>query len=454
MPYEIFCQSVQGSSHIKNDMPCEDSGKVVSTDICKIFALGDGHGDSNCPRSKIGSQYICDITIQELECFASDVYAQDWIHHLFDKVEAEHLVNQLITSIFGKWSCAVNDEFARNPLTEKEEAEAVEYIERYKQGQRIEHIYGTTLIAGLLTKEYLLLLQQGDGRCVVFNEDGSASQPIPWDDRCFANVTTSVCDVDAIASCRYHIIDLSTNKIIACVAGSDGVEDSFNSMDKMHVYYRNLLKIACENGTESLESYLEESLPSFSANGSGDDTTICGVIDADLFKAKLDVMEQENELIMIKDEISRAQERIDSMSNKLAFLKKKYDDACADYSAIEARYSVLEDKYKSIKDDMQNDVEARTFFEESNENAFENAFEVLMRLKRCLLSTSSVDCLSKSLDKLERKMEALKEDLEKSKVSKEACEAEYLPYKEKYDGYIKIKEDAIIRMSELNGSNS
>ena len=77
-----------------------------------------------------------------------------------------------------------------------------------------------------------------------------------------------------------------------------------------------------------------------------------------------------------------------------------------------------------------------------------------MRLKRCLLSTSSVDCLSNSLDKLERKMEALKEDLEKSRESKEACEAEYLPYKEKYDGYIKMKEDAIIRLNELNGSCS
>ena len=38
----------------------------------------------------------------------------------------------------------------------------------YDRGERLEHIYGTTLIAGLLTESYLLLIQQGDGRCVVF----------------------------------------------------------------------------------------------------------------------------------------------------------------------------------------------------------------------------------------------------------------------------------------------
>ena len=150
MSYDIFCQSVQGASHIKNDMPCEDSGKIHVTDFCKIFVLGDGHGDSNCPRSKIGSQYICDITVQSLEKFAFDIESLGWEEKLFNKAETQTLMNQLITSIFGKWSCAVNDEFIQNPLTDKESEAANEYIERYRKGERIEHIYGTTLIAGLL----------------------------------------------------------------------------------------------------------------------------------------------------------------------------------------------------------------------------------------------------------------------------------------------------------------
>lgn len=396
MPYNIFCQSVQGFSHIRKDIPCEDFGKKQETDFCQIFALGDGHGDTNCPRSKIGSQYICEITIQELERFASDLTVQNWVQKLFSKPDAEQLMNQLITSIFGKWICAVNDEYEQNPLTEKEIIGAAEYSEKYKQGHRLEHIYGTTLIAGLLTKDYLLLLQQGDGRCVVFNHDGSVSQPIPWDDRCFANVTTSVCDVDAVASCRYHVINLSENPIIACVAGSDGVEDSFNSMDKMYVYYRNLLEFACNNDVETLEQHLADDLPVVSENGSGDDITICGVIDCEAFKEKLDVMKRENRIIIIQDEINRLKERIDSMTNKLEFLKKKYDDAAEQYSVLEAKFVSM--GYEELKE------------------------------KDLLISIQ----------------------LEKAKDQRNVCEAEYFPYKEKYENFVEMMKDAQRRMCELN----
>lgn len=452
MSYDIFCQSVQGASHIKNDMPCEDSGKIHVTDFCKIFVLGDGHGDSNCPRSKIGSQYICDITVQSLEKFAFDIESLGWEEKLFNKAEMQPLMNQLITSIFGKWSCAVNDEFIQNPLTDKESEAANEYIERYRKGERIEHIYGTTLIAGLLTKDYLLLLQQGDGRCVVFNADGSTSQPIPWDDRCFANVTTSVCDTDAIQSCRYHITDLTQNPVIACVAGSDGVEDSFSSMDKMHVYYRNLLEYACENGTKELESYLEENLPEFSANGSGDDTTICGIIDIEAFKSKLDKMVQENEMINVKDEISRAQERIDSMSNKLSFLEKKYNDAVADYSAIESKYSSLETEYKSIEKDLFDlaESEKETITIDADSGYVETVSALTAKKINKHLSSHSSKLLSQALEELEEKMNSLRDDLERTKAKKEICETEYLPYREKYDGYVKAKEDALKRIEELN----
>lgn len=451
MSYDIFCQSVIGASHIKDEIPCEDSGLKSETDSYKVFVLGDGHGDSNCPRSKIGSQYICEITTQELLRFAKDIESQEWTHRLFDKADAEMLVNQLVTSIFGKWSCAVNNEYEQNPLTEKECEEAVEYIDRYKQGQRIEHIYGTTLIAGLLTSDYLLLLQQGDGRCVVFNGDGSASQPIPWDDRCFANVTTSVCDVDAIPSCRYHIINLSDNPVIACIAGSDGVEDSFNSMDKMHVYYRNLLQFACENGVEALEKYLGETLPDFSANGSRDDTTICGIVDIEAFKSKFEVMAQDNEIITIKDKIARAQERIDSMTNKLQFLKKKYEDATSEFNAVESRFNVLENEYKSIESDIKDLSEADNNSQTTApSDTISEAIAVITELKNRFLSSSSLYCLKQRLERIQQEKEDLLKELDVAKAKKDACEAEYLPYKERYDGYVKAKEDAQKRLDELN----
>lgn len=454
MAYDLFCKSVQGAGHIKKGMPCEDYGIKRETEICKMFALGDGHGDSNCPRSKMGSRYICEIAVDELVRFASDLSEHGWNSKLFNRAEADELITQLVTSIFGKWSCQVNDDFLQNPLTEKEEAEAAEYIERYRRGERIEHIYGTTFIAGLMTDEYLLLLQQGDGRCVVFNQDGSVSQPIPWDDRCFANVTTSVCDIDAVQSCRYHVIDLSQNRIIACAAGSDGVEDSFSTMDKMHAYYRSILKIACEGSVEALENHLDLTLPSFSENGSGDDTTICGVIDTELFAEKLKKMALENEIISVKDEIAKAQERIDSMTNKLNFLQKKHETVIQEYNAASSRYSAFMEEYASIQKDIasyeQSDVETEE--KEDEEQGFvASAVAIFNNIKKKALSSSSLRCLQEHLEQMTKEKERLESELNKIRLKKTTLEEEYFPYKEKYDGFIRMKEDAQIRLNELMG---
>lgn len=373
-------------------MPCEDYGIKFENDECKIFALGDGHGDSNCPRSSFGSRTICEIAVQELQLFAKEIRNQKWEEQLMDKYGASELVNQLVTSIFGKWSCVVNEDFLQNPLSEKEELEAKDYIERYRRGERIEHIYGTTFIACLMTDEYVLLLQQGDGRCVVFDCDGNATQPIPWDDRCFANVTTSVCDVDAVQSCRYHIIDLKKNPIIACVAGSDGVEDSFSSMDKMHTYYREKLHFACESGVDELEKHLYETLPGFSEAGSHDDVTICGLLDRDLFRAKLDKFIADNEAVIINDAIAKAQERIDSMTPKLAFLQKKCADA-------------------------------------------ESACDQLKRKDR------ELEGLQRRLERIEEERDELSREIQNALNKKKICDDEYTAYKLKYDSFVQIKKE-------------
>ena len=427
MAYELFCQSVQGAGHIKRDMPCEDYGIKFENDECKIFALGDGHGDSNCPRSSFGSRTICEIAVQELQLFAKEIRNQKWEEQLMDKYGASELVNQLVTSIFGKWSCVVNEDFLQNPLSEKEESDAKDYIERYRRGERIEHIYGTTFIACLMTDEYALLLQQGDGRCVVFDCEGNATQPIPWDDRCFANVTTSVCDVDAVQSCRYHIIDLKQNAVIACVAGSDGVEDSFGSMDKMHTYYREKLQIACELGVEELEKHLGETLPSFSAEGSQDDTTICGLIERDLFRAKLDKIIADNEAVIVNDAIAKAQERIDSMTPKLAFLQKKCVDAESACDQLKRKYRELEEEYRNIKADIDSHVQSKS--------------RMSLSSRVLPFSPYSIKCLQRRLERIIEERDELSREIQNALNKKKICDDEYNAYKQKYDSFVQIKKE-------------
>jgi len=453
MPYNIFCQSVIGASHVRKNIPCEDYGLKYETETCKIFVLGDGHGDSNCPRSSIGSKYICETVKSEFEKFATDIKEQGWTNRLFHKTEAEELVSQLILSIMGKWSCKVQEDYDNNPLTDQEKQDAAEYIDRYMRGERIEHIYGTTLIAGLLTDEYLLLLQQGDGRCVVFDQAGIASQPIPWDDRCFANVTTSVCDVDAAQSCRYYIVNLSDTKVIACFAGSDGVEDSFSSMDKMHAFYRGLIKKIHESGTNDFETYLAEYLPSFSENGSGDDVTICGICDVDSAEQILDSLERENQIVALQDNVNRAQERIDSMTPKLNHLETKFTALCQEIETLSANYLTVKQEHQIIAQDLA----SQQTNSDSNpeEQSTEGTEPESKPVERPKLSKVALRCLKNHFDKLSESKRTLEEKIKATSEQKSQLEQEYLSYKEKYMSFIQMRNDAQQQLAMIqNGTVS
>ncbi len=329
--FGTFHVTVHGAQHIKKGQPCEDSSISFENELCKIFVVADGHGDANCPRSKIGSEYVCSIAKEELLAFAETICNQEWTEKLLTKRYQEGIVRQLITSIVGKWYMAVNAELENNPLSQEErEACSEKYITLYDHKKRIEHIYGTTMIAGLLTEGYLLLLQQGDGRCDVFDENGDVSQPIPWDDRCILNVTTSMCDTDAAASCRYHVIDMKKNPITACLAGSDGVEDSFFSMDLLHSYHRTLLTYAAEHSIEELREHLLETLPDFSAKGSGDDTSIGGFINREAVMGFGHKFACENKIVQVESSLLHVNKRIESMeSGKMEYLEKKYQKALA-----------------------------------------------------------------------------------------------------------------------------
>ncbi|MBQ7503009.1 protein phosphatase 2C domain-containing protein [bacterium] len=334
--YEFICARTQGADHIKHGIPCQDYGSCRESELCKIFAVADGHGDSNCPRSNIGSKKACEIALAKMETFCAGINDNGLEAELLSEGKRRELrVRQLISSIMAEWEKAVSADIEASPLTKEERAGCGKYLEKYDRGERLEHIYGTTLIAGLLTERYLLLLQQGDGRCVVFNQDGSACQPVPWDDKCFANITTSLCDTDAVQRFRYSVIDLKKNPVAACLAASDGVEDSFFSMDLMYSYCRDLLIYAQQNGVKALNKHLDETLPEFSRTGSGDDVTVCGVVDIGKIADFAGVFERDNEIIRQESVIRDAEARLKSMNGmgKMDALKKKYEQAERDFDA-------------------------------------------------------------------------------------------------------------------------
>jgi hypothetical protein len=174
----------------------------------------------------------------------------------------------------------------QEPFAAEELERAGAFAQLYQSGRELEHAYGTTLIAALMIDDLLLLLQQGDGRCVLLHEDGSADEPIPWDPRCHENVTTSISDTDAAESVRHAVVRLYDQepRVVACLLGSDGVEDAFRNEEGRWDYYRQLcMKLTGIRSAKSrradFESLLDNELPGFSEDGSGDDVSVAGLAD-------------------------------------------------------------------------------------------------------------------------------------------------------------------------------
>lgn len=482
MSFEMICASVQGASHIRKNIPCEDYGIKYENEYCRIFVLGDGHGDTNCPRSSIGSEYVCKTAVECLSEFEKNIRECQWTEELFDTKGAEKLVRQLITSIIGRWAEKVNDEYSSHPLSEKElEGLDEEYAQKYKSGQRIGHIYGTTLMAGLQTDRYLLLIHQGDGRCVVFNKNGDASQPVPWDEKCMANITTSVCDTDAVSRCRYKVIDLSDSPVIACFLGSDGVEDSFSSFDSMYSFYRTLIAHICENGIDGTEKYLMEYLPEFSAKGSADDTTLCGIVDIDAAKQKLEKLSLDSEIVSLNDTIKNADQRIPQMEGKLNYLKSQcnkikdnvananeqvMDDGRAELDKLNEKLSELENKYQEAQKKYRSferelsEVRA-AYYRFSGYEKWQNVsiwehrqMDLVRQLSK---KGGEIGNIKSSIDEINKEKELIKSNtigkVKEINVSRTEAEKEYEEYHKKYTEIIESRNAAAKRLSEIGKAN-
>ena len=446
--YELFSCSVRGYSHIRKDIPCEDFAMKREPDGAKIFAVADGHGDPNCLRSGIGSEYACRIACESLANFARNVAENGFESRLFDRLECPSFMDRLIRSIVAKWTSEVDAELEQNPLTEEELATASRLGDEFRRGIRTERMYGTTLIAGLLTEKYLLLLQQGDGRCVVFDGEGKATQPIPWDDRCVGTATTSLCDPDAAGSVRYHVINLEQNPVIACIAGTDGVEDSFpTSMDKTHAYYRNILAEACEKGVSAMEQALANDLSDLSRQGSADDVSVSGFVDVRRTRQFLEDFKTANLLVNTRDELAVVISQIKSMESggMLEHLAKSYDGLALSYRTSEEKYRELEEKCR----DLEEKIAAHE--QEELPDAEKLPSDVKEFFSKLRFSKDMLAPAKRELEELTGQRDEAKKTYDEASAQMKSVEDRYLPRKERYEALLKQKSEILEKLSELEG---
>ena len=222
--YYAFAHTAIGFSHISSQKPCQDYSMYDLGDRASVIIVSDGHGSSNFTRSDRGSRFACEVSREAVNEFLQNIDIQN----LEDVFLRDDVVRQLCKNILLRWITKVEADVANDPFTPEEvEKVSEKYKQRYLDGESVEHAYGCTLIVAIITQDFFLAIRNGDGQCVAVDRDGCFTTPIPWNENCEFNVTTSLCDGEAIENFRYCY---SATLPAAVFAGSDGVDDSYASV--------------------------------------------------------------------------------------------------------------------------------------------------------------------------------------------------------------------------------
>lgn len=318
--------SCQGESHIATGKVCQDySYSKVYENGDAIAIVCDGHGGKRYFRSDIGAKIAAETAEQKVKAFIEEAgssllngvpftrhatISEQIANHDFDKTSnIERAFRQLFGSIIFEWNARVLVHASQNPISESEKEGLEErWIKDFEEKRSLEKVYGCTLIVYAYTPRFWFAFQIGDGKCFACNENGNWSEPIPWDDRCFLNKTTSICDSDAIDEFRY-CYEGTGEYPIAMILGSDGIDDSFGAEENQENFYVQILKSIAKSGRDATLAEIKTTLPQLSKIGSQDDMSIAMVFDEG--KVAMAVPK------LIEWQISNVKRHIDEESDKI-----------------------------------------------------------------------------------------------------------------------------------------
>lgn len=290
--------SCQGESHIATGKVCQDySYSKVYENGNAIAIVCDGHGGKRYFRSDIGAKIAAEVAERKVIAFIEEAgfsllkdtpftqcvtISEQITNQDFDKTSnIERAFRQLFGSIIYEWNAQVLEHANQTPISETEKEGLEErWIKEFESKDNLEKVYGCTLLLCAYTPQFWFAFQIGDGKCFACDENGNWSEPIPWDERCFLNKTTSICDSSAIDEFRY-CYDGTGNFPIAVILGSDGIDDSFGAEENQANFYVQILKSIAKSGIEATLSEIKSTLPQLSKIGSQDDMSIAMVFDAE-----------------------------------------------------------------------------------------------------------------------------------------------------------------------------
>lgn len=293
--YSSFSHTFTGSMHKKKGIICQDYSMSCDCPKYAFIAVADGHGSPQYIRTDKGAKFAVESANECVEEFMELLDGAEMLLNVEKKRRT--LLALLWRNVVSLWYDKVVNHYMKEPFTEDElkkiPDELAEYRDFYKRGNYL-MAYGTTLEIFVVSRNFAFGVQIGDGKCVIVAEDGSAYNPIPDDPVCNGNITSSMCQDDAINSARFCYFEKSAIPP-AIFLGTDGVDRSCWNEEQLYDLYRELAIKFAETGFTETNKYLEKFLPEISENGSGDDISCAGIVNISALKICIDELKNSAE---------------------------------------------------------------------------------------------------------------------------------------------------------------
>ncbi len=276
--------SVRGLAHLKSGEPNQDSLKWISSKLSDsiIIAIADGHGGSMHFRSNIGSKLAVNTATSVLDNF----FSKPSIEFSNVSLYKDAIRFSLPRLIVNNWLSMVTDHVHKYPFSKREiqilsRKKGCKISEKVLQNPKI--AYGSTLLISILTPEFIVLIQIGDGAILVSNANGytfcplnktNCSLSLSSESPISLNDTESLCMDNSWLEFRTGIFahcDLQPQLILMT---TDGYSNSFGSDDDFFKIGSDYLNILKEYGYSYLVRNLRTLLRETSTRGSGDDITM------------------------------------------------------------------------------------------------------------------------------------------------------------------------------------
>lgn len=330
--------SCQGESHKADNKPCQDASfSAVYDDGLALAIVCDGHGGERYFRSDVGARLATEVISDSIKTFVENIDKALFVGKPYTAqgaITSEEVIKkqtpidvafrQLFSSIIYQWNQKIAEHAVNTPVSEWEQEHVPQkYLDELTTSETFEKLYGCTLMVYVQTPDYWFAFHLGDGKCISFQQEPFWHEPIPWDDRCFLNKTTSICDSNAINEFRY-CYEGDGHYPMAVFLGSDGMDDSFGEDANLVNFYIQVVKMLVTEGLEETTKSIESDLPQLSKIGSKDDMSIAFIYNTDELKAHItDFIQYQIDIIV--ESIRQTDERIQKLEEKIAGIESVAD---------------------------------------------------------------------------------------------------------------------------------